>query len=96
MSYNKSINFKEGVLMLNAICIDTKIVGKTTHFVVYDTYTEKKEEFDVINFFGTIFKTESSFERVFKNAFPDRQMIFYSRKALEQINALVEFNRVDS
>lgn len=82
--------------MLSAICIDTKIVEKNPHFVVYDAYTGKKEEFNVINFFGTIFKTESSFERVFKNAFPDRQMIFYSRKALEQINALVEFNRVDS
>ena len=82
--------------MLNAICIDTEIIEKTTYFVVYDVYTGKKKQFEVINFFGTVFKTESSFERVFKKAFPDRQMIFYSPKASEQINTLVEFNRIDS
>ena len=82
--------------MLNAICVDSETTEKNIYFVVYDACTGEKKWFRVIDFFGTIYKTESSFERTFKRTFPDRQMIFYSAKALEQIKALVYFNIIDS
>ena len=66
------------------------------NFVVYDMRTGEKKIIKASSLQSNLFKMPSDFKNVFKNAFQGKLKVVYSKHAFEEVNILIEFNRVDS
>jgi len=66
------------------------------NFIVYDMRTGEKKIIRAPLLFGTTFKMKSDFNSTFRNAFPGKKRVVYTETAEQEVNILMEFNRVDS
>ncbi|OKZ56424.1 MAG: hypothetical protein BHV99_05640 [Clostridium sp. 26_21] len=66
------------------------------NFAVYDMRTGEKKIIKASSLQNNLFKMPSDFKNAFKNAFPGKLKVVYSEPAFEEVNILMEFNRVDS
>jgi len=65
-------------------------------FTVYSLGTGECKTISTNYLIGGFFKYLSDFSRYFKSIYPNQKRIVYSSPAWEEVNILMEFNRVDS
>lgn len=66
------------------------------NFAVYDMRTGEKKLIKAYSLQGTLFKMPSDFSKAFRTAFPGKKRVVYTESAEQEVNVLMEFNRIDS
>lgn len=66
------------------------------NFVVENVDTGEKREIQTLGLLGTVFKSETAFNRAFQSVFGNNKNILIHPTAYKKVQELVQFNRDDN